>query len=188
MPGASLPLHVFEMRYRALVTHCLAGDRIMGIATLKPGYESGYEGKPDIWPEIGIGEIIAHQPFADGRSNIVLRSIGRGILAEELPSPHLFRLVRCELRPLDESAAPAALSRLRMLVMQLGTLSASAKAEVERLVQLDSAALVDAVARRLLDDPDEQRAYLGATSLISRAQIISERLAGFIKADAPAEG
>ena len=27
LPGMALPLHVFEPRYRALMDHCLAGDR-----------------------------------------------------------------------------------------------------------------------------------------------------------------
>ena len=32
LPGARIPLHVFEPRYRALVEHCVAGDREIGRA------------------------------------------------------------------------------------------------------------------------------------------------------------
>ena len=38
-PGVSRPLHIFEPRYRAMVADALKGDRIIGMTTLKPGYE-----------------------------------------------------------------------------------------------------------------------------------------------------
>lgn len=41
LPGAFLPLHVFEPRYRALVRHCLAGDRELGIVLIERGSEVG---------------------------------------------------------------------------------------------------------------------------------------------------
>ena len=39
-PGVSRPLHIFEPRYRAMVADALKGDRIIGMTTLKPGYEA----------------------------------------------------------------------------------------------------------------------------------------------------
>jgi Lon protease-like protein len=188
LPGAALPLHVFEPRYRALVTHCMQDDRLLGIATLKPGFEASYPGSPPIWPEIGVGEIIAHQPMPDGRSNIVLRYVGRGLVREELLSPHLFRLVRCEEPPMDERGLDSALSNLPLLVLQLGGLTPAGSAEAERLVQLDGSELVDALARRLLEDPDEQRSYLGAVRAVERVAAVADRLASFISSRAVGEG
>jgi Lon protease-like protein len=193
LPGAALPLHVFEERYRALVEHCMQGDRLLGIATLKPGYEASYAASPAIWPEIGVGEIVAHQPIStgdgpEGRCNIVLRYVGRGLLAEELLSPHLFRLVRCELPPLDDRGLDSALANLKLLVLQLGGLTPAGAAEAERLVQLDGTELVDALARRLLEEPDEQRSYLGALRATDRVAAVADRLAAFISARAVGEG
>jgi uncharacterized protein len=45
-PNVFLPLHIFELRYRAMVTDALAGDRIIGMALLRPGFEVEYEGTP----------------------------------------------------------------------------------------------------------------------------------------------
>ena len=56
MPGALLPLHIFEPRYRALIKHCRGGEGVMGIATLRPGFESDYYGEPPIFREVGVGE------------------------------------------------------------------------------------------------------------------------------------
>ena len=40
-PGALLPLHVFEPRYRALTLHCLAADAPLGIVLIERGSEVG---------------------------------------------------------------------------------------------------------------------------------------------------
>ena len=39
-PGASQPLHIFEPRYRQLLTDCLEGDRRFGIAYAAPDQQS----------------------------------------------------------------------------------------------------------------------------------------------------
>ena len=39
LPGALLPLHIFEPRYRAMVADALAGDRRIGMAMIRPGWE-----------------------------------------------------------------------------------------------------------------------------------------------------
>jgi Lon protease-like protein len=41
-PGVPRPLHIFEPRYRAMVADALKGDRIIGMVTLKPGFEADY--------------------------------------------------------------------------------------------------------------------------------------------------
>jgi len=49
-PGVFLPLHIFEPRYKEMVADALAGDRIIGMALLRPGWEADYEGRPPIYP------------------------------------------------------------------------------------------------------------------------------------------
>jgi len=41
LPGAVLPLHVFEPRYRQLVADCLAGEPEFGVALIERGSEVG---------------------------------------------------------------------------------------------------------------------------------------------------
>ncbi len=72
-PNVFLPLHIFEPRYRAMVADALAGDRIIGMVLLRPGYEASYDGRPPVYP-IGCAGVITHsEPLPDGRFNIVLR-------------------------------------------------------------------------------------------------------------------
>src|SRR5436309_832636 len=74
-PNVFLPLHIFEPRYRAMVADALKGDRIIGMALLRPGYEANYDGRPPVY-EVGCAGVITHsQPLADGRYDIVLRGL-----------------------------------------------------------------------------------------------------------------
>ena len=66
-PGVFLPLHVFEPRYRTMTQEAIAGDRIIGISLLRPGFEADYEGRPPLY-SIGCAGVISHsERTADGR-------------------------------------------------------------------------------------------------------------------------
>jgi hypothetical protein len=56
-PRARLPLHVFELRYRAMVRESLAGERLIAIALLQPGWEREYHGSPAFFPIGCLGRI-----------------------------------------------------------------------------------------------------------------------------------
>lgn len=182
MPGTTLPLHVFEPRYRALVEHCLATDRVMGVATLQPGYEEDYEGNPALFPEIGVGQIVAHQPFVDGRCNIVLRFEGCVQLQHEVDTDELFRIVAGDVVTTDAAGIDSALQSLKVLVLQLGSVRPEAAEEAHRLALLEGMELPDALARRLFEQVDAQRAYLASTRLVDRVSLVSDRLAQFLLA------
>jgi Lon protease-like protein len=49
-PETRLPLHVFEPRYRQLVSDALAREKRFGIVLLRPGWETDYFGTPDSTP------------------------------------------------------------------------------------------------------------------------------------------
>ncbi len=85
LPGTILPLHIFEHRYRAMVADALEGNRMIGMAMLKPGWESAEEGPPPAVHRVGgAGEIIESEELEDGRYNILLEGRFRyRILKEE---------------------------------------------------------------------------------------------------------
>jgi Lon protease-like protein len=69
LPGAVLPLHVFESRYRQLVQDCIEGDREFGVTLIERGFEVGGGDK-----RRGIGTIarmveVAELP--DGRYAVI---------------------------------------------------------------------------------------------------------------------
>ena len=104
LPGGLLPLHVFEPRYREMVTDALASDRLIGMVLLKPGWEHEYDGRPPIYP-IGCTGVMTHcERLSDGRFNIVLRGIERFRVLDE---DHDRAYRRATIEPYAESALAA---------------------------------------------------------------------------------
>ncbi len=66
-PGATLPLHIFEPRYRRLLADSLAGDRRFGITPTGPDHEA-----PDPGTVGCLAEVRVNQELPDGRSNIIV--------------------------------------------------------------------------------------------------------------------
>jgi len=95
-PGALLPLHIFEPRYRAMMEAALGGERRIAMALLKPGWEADYYGNPPIHDVIGIGEIIEDVRLPDGRFNLVLKGVARARVLEVL-SDQPYRTARVKL-------------------------------------------------------------------------------------------
>lgn len=100
-PHTVLPLHVFEARYRAMVTDALERGRRLAIVQLRPGFEAEYAGKPAVHPVAGAGAIVSAERLSTGRYNIAVQGDARVRIVRELPSDTLYRLVLAE--PLAEA-------------------------------------------------------------------------------------
>src|SRR4051794_11957962 len=85
LPGAVLPLHIFEPRYRKMVGDALATDRVLAMGMLDAGWEADYHGRPRVRPVVGVGRILEEERLADGRYNIQLVGVTRALIEEELP-------------------------------------------------------------------------------------------------------
>lgn len=98
-PGLAQPLHVFETRYRQMTADALAGNRLIAMALLQPGYESSYESKDcAIHPMICVGTITHEQALGDGRYNFLFRGLKRATIVEEVTTEKLYRVARVDLQ------------------------------------------------------------------------------------------
>jgi Lon protease-like protein len=82
-PDTIVPLLVFEDRYRVMVKEALEGERLLGLALLKPGWETGYEGNPPIHERVCVGTVLTHELLADGRYKLLLYGLFRADVVEE---------------------------------------------------------------------------------------------------------
>ena len=82
-PYMSLPLHVFEPRYRKMVVDALASHRTIGMVLLRPGWEADYEGRPPVFERGCAGRIVGSDALADGRLDIVLKGTTRFRIGQE---------------------------------------------------------------------------------------------------------
>ncbi len=73
-PGLTLPLHVFEDRYRALVHHLLTISdrslRLFGIVAIREGYEVGQHGAQSVHRVGCVVQMTSVTPHGDGRFDI----------------------------------------------------------------------------------------------------------------------
>ncbi len=75
LPGAVLPLHVFEPRYRALVADCLADVPEFGVVLIERGSEVG---GGDVRRDIAtVARIVEVAELPDGRSALVTVGVRR---------------------------------------------------------------------------------------------------------------
>jgi len=95
LPETLLPLHIFEARYRAMVADALAGDRTIGMAMLKPGWESAPDA-PAIHSIGGAGEIVECEELPDGRYNILLEGRFRYRIVREETAATPYRTASVE--------------------------------------------------------------------------------------------
>lgn len=180
-PHTMLPLHVFEARYRAMVTDCLVRDKRLAVVGLRPGYEAAYEGKPPVYAVTGVGRIVQWERLASGRFNLLLRGEGRARIDRELPSDTLYRMVQAT--PLAETGAtnagvPALTGRVkarcRQILSAVGRSSADLQATVEALEPPGE--LCDQVASALIPAPSTRQALLEELDVERRLERLAEAL------------
>jgi Lon protease-like protein len=165
LPGALLPLHVFEPRYREMAADVIAGRRRLAVARLQPGFEDDYEGRPPIHPICGLGGVMDFERRADGRYDILLVGLARVRVVAELPPTHAYRVVRAALLE-DVEADGLTVAAYQRELVSLWTrlapyLPAAVRDLCKRQVEPESAgAFADRIAAAVVADPDERQALL----------------------------
>jgi ATP-dependent Lon protease len=97
-PHALQPLHIYESRYRCMLEDALAGDQLLAMALLQPGWETDYEGCPAIFPVTCVGRVVSHTRLEDDRYNILLMGLKRASVVRELTTDSPYRLAEVQLR------------------------------------------------------------------------------------------
>ncbi len=96
-PHVMQPLHIYEPRYCDLLNAALDSDGLIAMSMLAPGWESDYEGRPELLPHACLGKIITHQRQDDGHYNVLLLGLRRIQIESELPADHTYRTAKVKL-------------------------------------------------------------------------------------------
>jgi Lon protease-like protein len=150
-PGATLPLRIFEPRYRALTHACLAGDRRFGVVLIAEGPEVGGPARPHA---VGtVARIVQAEQLADGRFNLTTVGEGRFTIEQTWlePAGYLAGRVLPRLDRDDEPADPQ-------------ELAAAVRATLQELVG------------RLIPDPTPVQAEIAVLSATSLAGLAASLL------------
>ncbi len=183
-PRMQLPLHIFEPRYRAMVTDSLARDRRIGMIQPRPGFREG-PGEPVPLFEIGcVGRIAEVEALDDGKFDIVLEGLSRFRVVRELEVTTPFRQVEAELitDPQDEVLAMGERASLELESRRFAERQGYA-VDWSAVSRLDDEALVNGIAQIVPFDPAAKQALLEADTLSARAELTVQLMQFFGRHD-----
>jgi uncharacterized protein len=176
-PNVFLPLHIFEPRYRAMVSDALDEDRIIGMVLLRPGWEQDYDGRPPVYP-VGCAGLITHaERLSDGRFNIVLQGLEKFRILDEDDSQS-YRLARID--SIEETLTGDDKQEMRLARRRLEALLVpqpkSRGGEPKVPASMADEDLVNALAQYLELEPVEKQALLERNGLLDRCRSLIELL------------
>ena len=176
-PNVFLALHIFEPRYREMVRDALAGDRIIGMTLLRPGWETDYEGRPPIYSIGCAGLITFSEQHDDGRYNIVLRGMQKFRVTGEDHS-RSYRVAAVEPLAEDVTAEDRAIVRAERRRLEALLVPQPEGRGVDSKVppSMSDEDLVNALAQYLDLEPVEKQALLEREGLVSRCRSLIDLL------------
>ena len=183
LPRSYLPLHIFEQRYRALVSDALARDRRIAMIQPLPGQDKpGQDNDRPALFDIGcVGRIDHVEALEDGRFNVLLEGLTRFRLLRELDVTTPFRQIEADTVSFDDDLT----AELVLPSAERAGIEQEARRFAERqgyaidwqeVGRLDDQALVNGLAQAIPFDVAAKQALLEAESLEERADLLAELL------------
>lgn len=178
-PGLQLPLHIFEPRYRSMVSDALARDRRIGM--IQPQQAS--EGAPLF--AIGcLGRIDDVEALDDGRFNIVLEGEARFRVLRELDVSTAFRQIEAELLPEPSEEVLASIERASFeREARRFADSQGYSVDWESVARLDDVSLINGVSQIAPFDPAAKQALLEASGIGERCELLVQLMQFFGRRD-----
>jgi Lon protease-like protein len=161
LPGTPLPLHVFEPRYKEMISECLDRNDVFGIVRAKEGSMA----------EIGCtAEIVTvTKKYEDGRMDIVTQGRER---FEVMQVDHERPFLRAEVLYLRDEAGSASAEEIRQAMKLHSDIMTLAGAQPADASQIDNQQLSFHLAGSLPLDLDFKQALLGMKSEGERLRAI----------------
>lgn len=189
LPESSVPLFIFEPRYRQMTRDALAGEQRIGMVTVRPDSLAAIAGDPPIFQVGCLGRIAHAQERPDGTFHILLIGVSRFRILSEIPrsDERLYRTARVALiedvqpRTADEKQQlerdrNELLGLLGRFVHALARSIEDPARTLASFERLEALPLVNAVAQSVPFRPVERQQMLEADSLLERFAIARDLL------------
>jgi uncharacterized protein len=179
-PRMQLPLHIFEPRYRALVSDAMARDRRIAMIQPREGGD-----RPALFHVGCVGHIAQVEALDDGRYNLILEGKSRFRMIRELDVTTPFRQIEAELEiedKADQSLGFAARASLEQESRSFADAQGYA-VDWDSVARLDDEALVNGIAQIAPFDAAAKQALLEAVDLSTRADLIVQLMQFFGRHD-----
>ena len=174
-PQALLPLYIFEPRYRAMLAHCLQGDRMFCVAMMKPGV--GEATRPEHFFQIaGCGLVRACVGKEDGTSNLILQGLAR-VRFKGFVQEKPFRIAKIEpvaSEDIDTIEAEALGAKVLELCNQFKERGEQLPGQLDQFLShlTNLEMLADLVAHTFVSDPFSRQELLEETNVPARLRLL----------------
>lgn len=175
LPGARLPLNIFEPRYLDMIDDALKEHRSVGM--IQPSGAGDQKHSLEIYGIGCLGRIVSFKETEDNRYLITLKGLSRFSVLEELVVTTQYRQVKAsfnsftgDLEPQDDSA----IDRKGLLeVLRPFLKMHQIEVEWETIENVPGPPLVTSLAMTCPFAPNEKQALLEAPTLADRFQLIT---------------
>lgn len=183
LPGLRLPLHIFEPRYRALISDALARDR--RIAMIQP--QRAEDGAP-LYTIGCVGKIGEFEALEDGRYNLTLEGESRFKFLRELDTATAFRQVEGELieDDRDETLSHAQRGGFEREAREFAS-TQGYSVDWDSVERLDDQSLINSVSHIAPFDAASKQALLEARTLSERCELLVQLMQFFGRGDGTEE-
>lgn len=171
-PRSQLPLHIFEPRYREMVSDAIDGAG--RIAMIQP-HRLDDDNRAPLFSVGCVGELVGVEELEDGRYNIVLMGSNRFRLIEETDIDAPYRCAEVDIEAFDDSdPEPLPLARRAEVEREARRLGDAMGLAVDwnAVNRLDDEMLVNAIAQVAPFDVGAKQALLEALTLEGRADLL----------------
>ncbi|MHC4416371.1 MAG: LON peptidase substrate-binding domain-containing protein [Planctomycetota bacterium] len=185
LPHAIQPLHIFEPRYKQMVSDCLDGSGQIALACFAgEDWKNHYHSQPSLRPAVCVGQIVQHEALEDGRHDILLQGICRAKILNLLEPEDGRRYRLAKLAPLEPvNCQPPPMSEIRQQLRDLlMSPRLSRLRSVETVVEwfdrddVSTHALLELIGFALLRDSELKYRLLAEANPIRRAGMIKHEL------------
>lgn len=181
LPHATVPLHVFEPRYRTMTSDAIDGNRLMALATFEgESWKTDYHGRPPLRDHVCVGYIFQHERLKDGRYNLLVQGICRAKICEEIENEpyRLARLEPTEDDPLMEIDLDEQRQHLEELFDDPSLKQLAAVSTIRKWMTRDlpTSVLIDLATLAISNDADERYAMLAEPRVDRRAVWLEKHL------------
>ncbi len=182
-PRTLMPLHIFEPRYRAMVSESLEAEQPIGIVLLQPSSGSESKPSPEVFSVGSMGEIFEHRDLGDGRYDIVVSGERRFEIVRFVNDDRPYRRARVRLLPEslpDSDSIKGTHRKLLDSFLELMQGLDMEQVDISVVSRLDFATLVNTICAALQISPLDRQQLLEIDQMTRRSEaalrILEEQL------------